>query len=87
MCAVGEPPPALARSEAITDGVGDLAPFLGRRPHTRCRVTGDQGGLSLLAEDLGQPPLVPKRSGEADRLGEVSRSHLGVVDSWRCRRR
>ena len=44
-------------------------------------VTGDQRGLSLLAENLGQPPLVPQRSGQADRLGEVSRRHLGVVDS------
>ena len=74
-----QPPPALARSETVTDGVGDLAPFLRRRPQ-RDVVTGDQRGLGLLAENLGQPPLVPQRPGQADRLGEIPRSQFGVVD-------
>jgi hypothetical protein len=53
----GEPPPALPRSEAITDRVGKVASFFGGRPH-RVGVAGDESHLSLLAEDVVQPPLV-----------------------------
>ena len=79
-CAPASRHAALPRSEAVTDRVGKVASFFGGRAH-RDRVAGDERRLSLLAEDLVQPPLVSDCPRQADRLGEVAPGHLGVVDA------
>lgn len=68
----------LPRTEVVADGVGKVAALF-RRPSSLDGVAGDEPRLSLLAEDLDQPPPVAQLPGKDARLGEVSSCHLGVV--------
>src|SRR4051812_8521581 len=74
-----KPPSALARSELVTDGVGEIAAFLGCYAHSR-GVTGNEGGLSLLGEDLDEPPLVADFASKDVGFGKVAPGHVDVVN-------
>ncbi len=73
-----QPPPALPRTEAVPDGVGNVAAFLPGLSN-RNGIPGHEGRMCLLTEDVVQPPLVSDCTGQTDRLGEISLSHFGVV--------
>ena len=69
---------ALTGVEPVADRVGEIAPFLTGRAG-RERVAPHDRALRLRGQDLAQPPAIPYRAGQADRLAQVSAGQLEVA--------